>query len=197
MEQRLTRDELFGVLEEWNYYIKRNVHLIACGGTAMTLLGVKMSTRDVDFMAPDLKEHKYLTEIIKKLGYRQETQHGWQRPGEPFRFDIFRGNYVHTTGLLESPLDEGNHTLIRKYSKLYIGVLNDYDLICSKLMRGDRVDYDDSIMLTAAHVASLDIDKLVERYNEMILYDVAEARLRPNITYFLEMLQERGLYESK
>lgn len=197
MEQRLTKEELFEILEEWNHYLKRKVHLIACGGTAMTLLGVKMSTRDVDFVAPDLGEHKYLTEIIQQLGYRPETQHGWQRPGETFRFDIFRGNYVHTTGLLESPLEEGNHTLVRGYSKLYIGVLNDYDLICSKLMRGDRVDYDDCLMLAGAHVTILDIDKLVERFNEMILYDIAEERLKPNITYFVEMLHERGLYEKQ
>ena len=163
----------------------------------MTLLGVKMSTRDVDFVAPDIGEHKYLIEIIQQLGYRPETQHGWQRPGETFRFDIFRGNYVHTTGLLESPLEEGNHTLVRKYSKLYIGVLNDYDLICSKLMRGDRADYDDCLMLAGAHVAILDIDKLVIRFNEMILYDIAEERLKPNIADFVDMLHERGLYEKQ
>ena len=43
MPYRLTKDQLFEVLEEWNRRLKRRVHLIACGGTAMTLLGISAS----------------------------------------------------------------------------------------------------------------------------------------------------------
>jgi hypothetical protein len=50
MEYRLDRDALLDVLGQWNTFLKRKVHLIACGGTALTLLGVKESTKDIDFM---------------------------------------------------------------------------------------------------------------------------------------------------
>jgi len=52
MEYRLDKDRLLDIMGEWNRFLKRKVHLIACGGTAMTLIGVKPSTKDVDFIAP-------------------------------------------------------------------------------------------------------------------------------------------------
>ena len=68
---RLDKKELIDNLREWNRYLKRKVHLIACGGTAMTLLGVKASTKDVDFMVPDIREYNYLTKQLPALGYKQ------------------------------------------------------------------------------------------------------------------------------
>ena len=197
MAYRLTKDQLFEILEEWNRRLKRKVHLIACGGTAMTLLGIKPSTKDVDFMAPVLAEYDYLTRNLCKMGYERETQSGWKRKGEIFQFDIFRGNNIHTTGLLNSPLEAGQHHLLKEYSHLYIGILNEYDLICSKLMRGTRVDFEDCLALASARVANIDLNHLVEHYNEMIEYDIAEERLRPHMSHFLDLLRERGLYEQR
>jgi hypothetical protein len=193
MEYRLDKNFFFEILEEWNRFLKRKVHLIACGGTAMTLLGVKPSTKDIDFMVPNLNEYDYLTKILKVLGYRPETQSGWKRSGEQFQFDIFRGNRIHTTELLASPLEEGRHTILKEYTRLYIGILNEYDLICSKLMRGTKVDFDDCLALTEARISFISIDLLTERFYEMISYDVGEDRLRPNITLFIELLREKGV----
>lgn len=190
MTYRLDKNQLLDILGQWNHFLKRKVHLIACGGTAMTLLGVKPSTKDVDFMVPDTKEHAYLTKQLQKLGYRLSTAVGWEKRGEPFRFDLFRGNNIHTTGLMHSPLEEGrNHTLI-EFSHLYIGILNDYDLTASKLMRGTRVDFEDCLALAVAHREQLDIGRLVAHFHEMVGYDVAEERLRPHMERFLEQLRE-------
>jgi hypothetical protein len=84
MEDRLNKNQLLEIMEEWNRVLRRKVHLIACGGTAMTLLGVKPSTKDVDFMAPNISEYTYLIKNLKKLDYESVTQAGWQRPGEKF-----------------------------------------------------------------------------------------------------------------
>lgn len=194
MEYRLTKKHLLEILEGWNHFLKRKVHLIACGGTAMTLLGVKASTKDVDFMTPDIGEYNYLIKQIKKLGYVPVTNAGWERQGEPFRFDLFRGNRIHTTELLKSPLEDGQHTRLMEFSRLYIGILNEYDLIASKLMRGTQVDYDDCLMLTKAHREKLDIDHLVEHYREMVSYDISEQRIGPHIDRFIEVLKENDLY---
>ena len=195
MEYRLNKSRLLEILSEWNRFLKRKVHLIACGGTAMTLMGVKSSTKDVDFIAPKVKEHDYLIKQLKALGYKQVTGSGWKRAGEDFQFDIFRGNVIHTTELLESPLEERRHATLKEFSHLFIGILNDYDLIVSKLMRGTTVDYEDFLSLTEAHLTELDMSRLIQHFYSMISYDVAEDRLRPNIDHYLELLREKGLYD--
>ncbi len=53
MEYRLGKEQLLNIMVEWNRFLKRKVNLIACGGTAMTLLDVKPSTKDIDFMIPN------------------------------------------------------------------------------------------------------------------------------------------------
>jgi hypothetical protein len=195
MDYRLNKDSLLDILGEWNHFLKRKVHLIACGGTAMTLLGVKPSTKDVDFMVPELKEHAYLVKQLKALGYRQTTGSGWKRDGEAFRFDTFDGNRIHTTELLVSPLEKGRHSTLKVFSHLYIGILNDYDLITSKLMRGTRVDFEDCLALADAHRTDIDLKKLIHHFYETISFDVAEHRLRPNIDHFFELLKEKGIHD--
>ena len=145
-------------------------------------------------MTPDIDEYNYLIKQIKKLGYAQVTTSGWERQGEPFRFDLFSGNRIHTTELLQSPLEDGQNSLLMEFSRLYIGILNEYDLIASKLMRGTQVDYDDCLMLTRAHREKIDIDHLVEHYREMISYDIAEQRIKSHIDRFVEVLRENNLY---
>jgi hypothetical protein len=61
-------------------------------------------------------------------------------------------------------------------------------------MRGTRVDFEDCLSLAEAHRADLDIEKLVDHFTELIGYDVAEERLRPNMSHFLDLLKEKGLY---
>ena len=66
---RLDKNELLDHMRAWNLILKRKVHLIACGGTAMTLSGVKESTKDVDFMVPVIREYNYLTNQLPAMGY--------------------------------------------------------------------------------------------------------------------------------
>lgn len=190
MIYRLNRGWLFDTFGEWNRFLRRMVHLIACGGTAMTLLGVKPSTKDVDLMVPELREYAYLTKQLSAMGYKKTTAYGWKREGEPFQFDIFSGKRIHTTELMESPLEKGRHSILKEFSQLYIGVLNDYDLISSKLMRGTRVDFEDCVNLALAHRNEIDLDRLFNHFHEMVSFDVAEDRLRPNIDYFLALLKK-------
>jgi hypothetical protein len=195
MKYRLDKNRLLEILGEWNRFLKRKVHLIACGGTAMTLIGVKPSTKDIDFMSPNVREHDYLTKQLKALGYKQVTGSGWKRDGEDFQFDIFCGSRIHTTELLDSALEKGRHSILMEFSHLYIGILNDYDLISSKLMRGTRVDFEDCLGLAEARQEEIDIEKLIRHFHKMVSYDVTEDRLRPNIDHFLALLREKRLYD--
>ena len=49
MEYTIGKQVLLERIGAWDAFLKRKVYLIACGGTALTLLGVKPSTKDIDF----------------------------------------------------------------------------------------------------------------------------------------------------
>ena len=82
-----------------------------------------------------------------------------------------------------------------EFSHLYIGILNNYDLISSKLMRGTNVDFEDCLKLAEARREEIDIERLIRHFHELVSYDVAQDRLRPNIDHFLDLLREKGLYD--
>jgi hypothetical protein len=195
MEYKIDKKALLEIMEQWNRFLKRRVHLIACGGTAMTLLGVKASTKDVDFMIPRVVEYNYLINILKTIGYEMVTGYGWQRRGDIFRFDLFPGKRIHTTELLESPLKRDNNILLKEYSRLYIGILNEYDLIASKLIRGTGVDFQDCLMLVKSRLGNIDFERMVSHYRTLVNYDIAEARVGVHIDRFIELLREENLYE--
>ena len=196
MEYRVDKQSLLDRISAWDTFLKRKVHLIACGGTALTLLGVKPSTKDIDLIVPNLDEHEYLVTILKQLGYKSASGWGWER-GDGFIFDLFRGKSVHTTELLESPLDKENHILIKEFSRIYLGVLNYYDIIISKLFRATAIDMDDCLVLVRDKQQDIDIEHLRKRYNETASFDVSEDKVNKNFEHFLKILKKEGLINEK
>lgn len=194
MEYRLNKTKLLDELGQWNKFLKRKVHLIACGGTALTLLDIKASTKDIDFMVPDESEHKYLIKVLKDLGYEQTTTSGWQKKGDVFIYDLFPGKRIHTTELLDSPLEEGKHMLLKEFSYLYVGILNEYDLIASKLFRGTEVDIEDCLMLVRGRIGTIDINRLELHVKELASYDISEKRILAVLENFLDLLRKEKLY---
>ena len=186
---RIDRQELLNTIRGWDSFLKRKVRLIACGGTALTLLGVKPSTKDIDLIVPDLNEYKYLISNLEELGYKSVTGSGWSRD-EGFIFDFFKGKMVHTTELLESPLDNRNHILIEELNHVYLGVLNCYDLIISKLFRGSGVDFEDCLILVRAKEKDINLELLKKRFKETSSFDVSEDRVNKNLDHFLRILKD-------
>ncbi len=189
---RIDKQVLLGRMSVWDGFLKRKVHLIACGGTAMTLLGVKASTKDIDLLVPKENEHKYLVNILKQLGYKSASGWGWARE-DGFVFDLFKGNAVHTTQLLESPLKKGNHTLIKEFNHIYLGVLNYYDIIISKLFRGTAVDNEDCLALLKNNIGKIDMAELEKRFRQTASYDVSENVVIKNWEHFLRLAKKEGL----
>jgi peroxiredoxin family protein len=68
MEYRLNKQKLLDIMELWNRFLKRRVHLIACGGTAMTLLDVKASTKDVDRQVNHYRELVSYDIAVDRIG---------------------------------------------------------------------------------------------------------------------------------
>lgn len=193
---RMTKSNLFDHMSQWNTFLNKKVRLVACGGTAMTLLGVKASTKDVDFMVPDDVEREHLIKTLKNIGYKQETNVGWLDPREMYRFDLFQRNYIHTTELLESPLLDGRHTILEEYERVVISVLNFEDLIVSKLFRGTEVDFDDCVMLVRTKRDSINLKALADHFSKMLsFHPVGENRVKGHWDSFERMLIEEGLHE--
>lgn len=192
MEYRINKDRLLDTLSVWNGYLRKKIRLIACGGTALTLLNLKDSTKDIDFIVPELEEHNYLINKLRNLGYRNVTQYGWVKDGI-FIFDLFPGNTVYTTGLLESPLKRDKNIPYKEFSSIYVGILNYYDLIISKLFRCQAVDLEDCKLLFIDNHEDIDIKKLRERFNETAKYDISENRILKNFDIFLDFLRKEGV----
>lgn len=185
---RLNKQWLWDTLEAWDPYMPRKIHLVACGGTALTLQDLKESTRDVDFLVPDLKDYDALLKTIPRLGYRRITGSGWARD-DGYIFDLFPGKVVFQTELLDSPLDEGRHIPIKAFNKLTVSALNDLDLIISKMFRGHDVDVDDCLRLIHGR-KDFDLEKLKERYEETAQYELNPDKMRKNLTYLLTELEK-------
>lgn len=193
MEYRLNKQGLLENMSMWNGFLKRKVRLIACGGTALTLIGVKDSTKDIDFIIPIEKEYDYLINTLKNLGYKNTSGVGWSRE-EEFTFDLFRGNKVHTTELLESPLEKGNNILLKEFTYIYVGILNYYDIIISKLFRGTGVDFDDCLDLIKFKREDINLEMLKERFLETSSYEIAQDRVNKNLKSFLRLIMKEGIY---
>lgn len=193
---RIDKSGLLDKLAAWDGFLKRRVNLIACGGTALTLLDVKASTKDIDLMVPNLEEYDYLIGILKQIGYKSASGWGWSR-GDGFVFDLFRGKAVHTTELLESPLNTGNHILIKEFNNIYLGVLNYYDIIISKLFRATAIDIDDCLVLARDKKKDMDFNRLEKRFKETASFDVSEDKVNNNFEHFLKVLKKEGLINEK
>jgi hypothetical protein len=191
IKYRLSTNDLLDTLDNWNSLMNFRVSLIACGGTALTLLKIKDSTKDIDFTVPMHKEYDRLMKFLGDLGY-EEKGGGLAHDDDPnFIYQFWRGNKVFTTDLLDSPLDPGNHILIKRWSHIYLGALNLTDLIITKMFRGTSVDRDDCIAAFAT--GKVNTEKLLERYSETARYDLNPEKMMKNFVYLVEGLHELKL----
>ena len=191
MQYRIDKNTLLNTLAIWDSHLQRKIHLIACGGTALTLMGIKDSTKDVDFLVPEEAEYKYLIRLLSDLGYENKTGAGWVA-NNGFIFDLYPGKRVFMTDLLESPLNDGNNILFKEFEHIYLGILNYYDLIITKLFRFSSVDRDDCLALFRAKHGEIDLSKLKKRFCETSSYDISDERNKKHLRYFLNLLQKEG-----
>jgi hypothetical protein len=190
MDYRINIRELEQTLKAWDELIpgKGKIHLIACGGTALTLMGHKESTKDVDFLVPLPEEYGRLTDFIKKAGYKLATQYGWNREGEAILFDLYPGKRVYTTELLTSPLDHGGCRKWKTWEKIFVGTLNPVDLIISKMFRGTETDIQDCLLLLVKD--RIDLKKLDRRYRETAQYEINETKVLRNLEILFMRLRK-------
>jgi len=194
-QYRISGVDLLDTLENWDSLMNFRVRLIACGGTALTLLNIKESTKDVDLIVPVKTEYDRLIKFLKALDYYYKGN-GLVHDDDPnFIYQIWCGNRVFTTDLLESPLKENNHILIKRWSHIYLGVLNLTDLIITKMFRGTPIDREDCIAAFAT--GEVNAEKLLERYSEAARFDINPEKVMQNFGYLADGLDEKRLINDK
>lgn len=192
MEYRIVASALERTLKVWDELIpgRGKIHLVACGGTALTLMGHKESTKDVDFLVPVTAEYKRLTGFLEKAGYRCMTQYGWKREDEAILFDLYPGKRVYTTELLDSPLNPGRCRKWDEWKKIFVGTLNPEDLIISKMFRGTETDVQDCLLLFAKE--KIDRKKFDKRYRETAQYEISEEKVLRNLERLYQRLEKEA-----
>lgn len=188
---RITSDRLLDTLDNWDRLMNFGVQLIACGGTALTLLDLKESTKDIDLVVPVVTEYEKLIKFLSTIGY-SEKGGGWAHPDDPlFLYQFWCGKRVFTTELLDSPLDAGKHIVIKEWPHIYLGALNLIDLIITKMFRGTGLDVDDCI--TVFETRQVNAEELFERYSEAARYDLNPDKMMQNFVSFVDELALRDL----
>ena len=188
---RLSDEDLLATLDNWDSLMNFRVRLIACGGTALTLLKIKDSTKDIDFTVPVVREYERLMKFLRDLGY-EEKGGGLAHDDDPnFIYQFWCGNKVFTTNFLDSPLEPGKHIMVKRWSHIYLGALNLTDLIITKMFRGTPVDRDDCIAAFAT--GQVNAEQLLERYSEAARYDLNPEKVMKNFVYLAEGLRELEL----
>ncbi|MBI2175725.1 hypothetical protein HYU40_00025 [Candidatus Woesearchaeota archaeon] len=146
----ISKDELLAYLQKIDAEVKEPVTLIAVGGTAMTLLGIKDTTKDVDFCIETKKDRGTIKKLIEKSDSR-------------IRVDLFSEGYIFSVQLpkdyarLARPV-KGN------FRNVKLKTLHPIDLIISKTDRLNERDIEDIEVL----IKSVNKAKLQQRYKQVI-----------------------------
>lgn len=90
-------------------------------------------------------------------------------------------------------MKKGNHILIKEFSHIYLGALNYYDLLISKLFRATSVDIEDCLSLIRERGKEIDQDLLARRFQETASFDISESSVNKNLEHFLNVLRKEGL----
>lgn len=116
-----------GFLEEVAEVLDRKIVLVAAGGTAMTLYGLKPSTIDVDFTGP-AEDVRLFIKSVKRV-----------QPG--IRVDAWPNGQVFSQFLPSDYLSKSRR--IRRVGKIELKALSPVDIVATKIGRLDERDLDD------------------------------------------------------
>ena len=141
----IDKNELLEWLKAVDKKLKKKIVLIAVGGTAMTLLGLKSSTRDVDFFIKSEDKKDFEKALDKK-----------------FKVDIFTDGYIFSEQL-PPDYSEKSKEIIR-LKRITLKALSPADIIITKAARFNARDEEDIEALSKY----ADKDELLKRFDEVL-----------------------------
>jgi len=138
----------FKPCEIFNKKLNRRIAIIAVGGTAMTLLGLKPSTMDVDFCV----ESKNL-KALKKVFTNDE-----------FKIDFFQNGFIFSEQLPDDYMEKSNR-IEAGLINLDLRALSAVDLIITKAARYNERDEED--IMTIIKTNKIRKQELEQRFKQV------------------------------
>lgn len=140
--------DLLKFIENTDKEISEEIILVAVGGTAMNLLNLKESTKDIDFCTKTKKQKDIFVKATKD---------------SKFKIDIWYDGYIFTLQLPEDYIEKSK--LYKKYKKIELRTLNPIDIILTKTARLNQRDIEDiKTLLNKQKIKKQDI---TERFNQI------------------------------
>ena len=161
------RGELMGFLGEVEKELSRSITIVAAGGTALTLLGVKPSTRDIDFTIPGEDYYEFQDAL-------RNTPHG-------FKVDCWKDGSVFSQTLPDDYLRKSPD--IRKLKRIRLKALSPVDVVVTKIGRLDERDKQD--IEACIKRFKLRKDQIAKRAKQ-VEYVGREENYEINLKYALE-----------
>lgn len=169
--QRVSKTELLQVLEPFDSQLKKKIVLIAVGGTAMTLLDIKASTKDVDFNIPKHTDYKEFASLYKKIS-----------PG--VKIDFWESNMVFSEVLPNDYLEKTKRYK-GDFNNIDVRILHPLDIICSKISRSNEADMEDiSECIKKFKITKKQLMARAKQYGSVGNEDVFHVNLRLIIENF-------------
>jgi hypothetical protein len=180
-QERFTKEDLIHLLRTIDEDLDRRIRIVLIGGTALTFLGIKDSTRDIDMNVPSKADYRELRRVLTALGFEGQAPRTWITD-QGYNIDIFVGDYIFVISLLDDYMNLSKS--VGEFHNIDLYVLNEYDLIITKLTRSDERDLDD--IRTIFERTEIDHRRLIDRYKET-LGDVSVVRdAKENLLYLFE-----------
>ncbi|MEA3514688.1 MAG: DUF6036 family nucleotidyltransferase [Nanoarchaeota archaeon] len=160
-KKEINAEVLFEFIQSISGFFEEEIEMYALGGTALTILHIKPSTLDIDINIDKMEEYRYTCKIFEQIGFEKKGVFRWLSQ-EGMAFDLFYGSNILGTDLLPDCLDKSKY--IRSFGKIKLYTLSIYDIIISKLARGDMRDFDD--LKRVFEKKEIDLQMLIQRYKE-------------------------------
>lgn len=152
--------ELQDFLLEFNRYLPHRIRIVAIGGTALTLLGKKASTKDIDFCFVEESDRTSFTKTAQRLGYSPASSN--RLVGRGLMIDIYSNGYIFAVQLAEDYADKSIQ--IADMENIELRALAPMDLLITKAARLNGRDAEDIRTILASY--AFDPAELVSRYIE-------------------------------
>lgn len=145
----ITKQDLLSWLGEVDRRLEKEMTIIAVGGTAMTLLNLKESTKDVDFCVDSKDFAEFKTTVKSDL----------------FVVDIFQNGFIFALQLPGDYREKAIHYK-QKFQHLNLKILILEDIILTKTSRLNTRDIED--IKSLANTGKIDLNILKERFKEIV-----------------------------
>ena len=153
---------LMDFLSEFNRHLPRKMKIFALGGTALTLLGKKASTRDIDLCFASENERKSFVKTLQTLGYRLDIPN--KLIGHGIAIDVYSDGYIFCVQLPPDYTEKAKK--IREMGKIDLYALAPIDLIITKTARFNDRDREDLAVLFENY--EVDQKELLHRWIEVM-----------------------------